>query len=128
MSIPDIVVKAASGLLSIGGLSEVTGASPRSLRYYEEQGLITPQRTAAGHRRYDSDAVDQVILVQRMFSAGLSSAEIQPILPGMIDEEHRTGLLVAELRGFRHRLHQDIARQLDAIDILDEVIEEYDGS
>lgn len=112
--------------LSIGELSDRTGVSPRSLRYYEEQGLLTPQRTAAGHRRFDAEAVDRVLLTQRLFTAGLSSTEIRPVLPGLVDEEHRTGNLVAALREHRARLQQEIARQLDTIDILDEVIE-YHG-
>lgn len=112
--------------LSIGDLSERTGVSPRSLRYYEEQGLLTPQRTAAGHRRFDAEAVDRVLLIQRLFTAGLSSTEIRPVLPGLVDEEHRTGDLVVALSEHRARIQQEIARQLDTIDILDEVIE-YHG-
>src|SRR5699024_2349417 len=33
------------------------GCSPRALRYYEEQGLLAPQRTQGGQRRYPADAV-----------------------------------------------------------------------
>ena len=64
----------------IGELSARTGVSARSLRYYEEQGLLAPDRTAAGHRRFDAEAVDRVLLVQRLFAAGLSSTEIAPLL------------------------------------------------
>ncbi|MGP9683425.1 MerR family transcriptional regulator [Brachybacterium sp. AOP3-A1-3] len=112
-------------LLSIGGLAELTRVSPRSLRYYEEQGLLVARRTEAGHRRYESEAVDRVLLVQRLFAAGLSSADIRPVLPGMIDDAHCTEDLVTELREHRDRLQQEVERQLDTIDILDEVIEEH---
>ena len=112
--------------LSIGDLSAHTGVSPRSLRYSEEQGLLPAQRTAAGHRRYGQEAVDRVQLVQRLFAAGLTSAEIQPVLPGLIDAEHRTDALVGVLRAHRDRLQQEIDKQIDTIDILDEVIE-YHG-
>ncbi|MGO2361548.1 MAG: MerR family transcriptional regulator [Brachybacterium tyrofermentans] len=113
------------GLLSIGGLAKLTRVSPRSLRYYEEQGLLVARRTEAGHRRYESEAVDRVLLVQRLFAAGLSSADIRPVLPGMIDDAHCTEDLVTELREHRDRLQQEVERQLDTIDILDEVIEEH---
>lgn len=110
-------------LLSIGDLSSLTGVSPRSLRYHEEQGLLTAGRTPAGHRRYSRADVDRVALVQRLFAAGLSSTEIRPVLPGMVTEEDRTTDLVSSLREHRDRLQLEITRQLDTIDILDEVIE-----
>ena len=112
--------------LSIGELSARTGVSHRSLRYYEEQGLLPAQRTAAGHRRYSAGAVDQVLLIQRLFAAGLTSAEIQPLLPGLVGAEDRTDALVEVLREHRRRLQEQIDQQLDTIDILDEVIE-YHG-
>ncbi|WP_440590039.1 MerR family DNA-binding transcriptional regulator [Mycolicibacterium hodleri] len=36
--------------MKIGELAERTGASRRLLRYYEEQGLITPSRAVNGYR------------------------------------------------------------------------------
>lgn len=38
--------------MRIGELSKYTGVSPRSLRYYEEQGLLTSSRSDAGQRHY----------------------------------------------------------------------------
>ncbi|MFI5897699.1 MerR family DNA-binding transcriptional regulator [Actinoplanes sp. NPDC051513] len=38
--------------MRIGDLSAATGASTRSLRYYEEQGLLTSTRTPGGQRVY----------------------------------------------------------------------------
>ena len=38
--------------MRIGDLSAATGASARSLRYYEEQGLLSSERGAGGQRHY----------------------------------------------------------------------------
>jgi DNA-binding transcriptional MerR regulator len=65
----------------IGELSAQTGASVRALRYYEEHGLLFSQRTASGQRRYQSDAVERVRLLRRLYSAGLSSTTIATLLP-----------------------------------------------
>ena len=46
--------------MRIGDLAEHTGASVRSLRYYEEQGLLLADRTPSGQRTYDDDAVDDI--------------------------------------------------------------------
>ena len=124
MTTTDIAVRTTDGpTFSIGELSSRTGVSHRSLRYYEEQGLLLAERTPAGHRRYGREAVDRVGLVQRLFAAGLTSTEIQPVLPGLVQEGCRTEDLVAVLSEHRERLQQEIAWQLDTIDILDEVIE-----
>lgn len=127
MSAIDVDVKIPTGeLLSVGRLAEATGVSTRSLRYYEEQGLIESQRTESGHRRFDPEAVERVVLIQRLFSAGLSSREIGPVLPCMVDESARTSLLVDVLRDYRERLAQEIRKQRETVRILDEVIDEYD--
>ena len=113
--------------LSIGELSSRTGVSPRSLRYYEEQGLHAPLRTPAGHRRFDAEAVDRVLLVQRLFAAGLSSTEIAPVMPALLGLRDTTASLTA-LRAHRERLAQEIARLRDTAEILDEVLEEHERS
>ena len=113
-------------LLSIGSLADASGVSTRSIRYYEQQGLIESQRTDSGHRRFDPLTIDRVILIQRLYAAGLSSKEIEPVLPCMMDESARTSLLVDLLRDYRQRLAREIRKQRETIRILDEVIDEYD--
>jgi len=113
-------------LLSIGTLAAASGVSARSLRYYEEQGLLMAQRTQSGHRRFDPEAVGRVVLIQRMFAAGLTSAEINPVLPCMLDECPRTEFLISELRRHRDRLALEIRKQQETLRSLEDVIGEYD--
>ena len=67
--------------MRIGELADRTGVSVRSLRYYEEHGLLSSHRTASGQRSYEPDAVDRVRLLRRLYAAGLSSATIATVLP-----------------------------------------------
>src|SRR5690625_4854794 len=113
-------------LLSVGKVAEASSVSTRSIRYYEEQGLLESQLTAAGHRRCTPETIVRVILIQRLFAAGLTSREIEPVLPCMIDESARTSLLVDVLREYRERVAQEIRKQRETVRILDEVIDEYD--
>jgi hypothetical protein len=46
--------------MRIGELSERTGTPRRLLCWYDEQGLITPERCANGYRSYDERLVDRV--------------------------------------------------------------------
>lgn len=67
--------------MRIGELAERTGTSRRLLRYYEEQGLIAPDRAANGYRDYDERLVDRVLQVRGLLGAGLPTRMIKQILP-----------------------------------------------
>ncbi|WP_413768819.1 MerR family transcriptional regulator [Rhodococcus pyridinivorans] len=67
--------------MKIGELSARTGVATRMLRYYEEQGLITPQRLANGYRDYDSYLVDRVTKIKGLLDSGVPTRIIGDILP-----------------------------------------------
>ncbi|MFD6548637.1 MerR family transcriptional regulator [Streptomyces sp. NPDC058398] len=67
--------------MRIGELSRVTGVSRRLLRYYEEQGLIVPDRSVNGYRDYDERYADRVKQIRGLLAAGLSTRLIKQILP-----------------------------------------------
>ncbi|WP_433441721.1 MerR family transcriptional regulator [Nonomuraea sp. CA-141351] len=67
--------------MKIGALSRETGVSPRLLRYYEEQGLLTSYRGEGGHRRYGDDAPVVVRRIRTLLAAGLPTKVIRDVLP-----------------------------------------------
>ncbi|GAA1173565.1 MerR family transcriptional regulator [Ornithinimicrobium humiphilum] len=99
--------------MRIGELADATGVSARSLRYYEQEGLIEAHRDGRGWRCFDAEAVDRVILIQHLFAAGLSSSVIVELLPCLAaPPEERTSELAdrldAEIRRLEHeRRHLD---------------------
>lgn len=119
--------------MRIGELGARTGVSARSLRYYEEQGLLASIRTPGGHREYTEGAVDRVIRIQELYAAGLRSDRIRDLLPCLRDcdggpSETATPHLVSSLREERDRidaLMRDLQRSRDT---LDEVIATADGA
>lgn len=66
--------------MRIGDLAARTGVGVRLLRYYEEQGLLSPRRTAAGQRVYEPDDVETVHRIRRLLDAGLGTKVIRTIL------------------------------------------------
>ncbi|MFH9354786.1 MerR family transcriptional regulator [Kitasatospora sp. NPDC017646] len=113
--------------MRIGELARRTGVSERSLRYYEQQGLLVARRTAGGHREYPEMAVDRVVHIQELFAAGLHSRTIYKILPCMRDSdggpsETATPLLVEELTSERDRIDRMITDLKRSREVLDEVI------
>ncbi|MEV0731568.1 MULTISPECIES: MerR family transcriptional regulator [Polymorphospora] len=111
--------------MRIGELATATGASARSLRYYEEQGLITSRRSASGQRHYPEAAVGRVRLIRSLLAAGLSSATIHDVLPCIADESIRTPALEARLRAELARIDGQIRELRRTRDTLAEVIADY---
>ena len=92
--------------MRIGELARVTGVSTRSLRYYEEQGLLPAERRGNGYREYDEQAVRQVAFIQDLYRAGLPSDIIREIIPcsGTSSPKGDCRELAARLRQVRDQL------------------------
>ncbi|MEV6923350.1 MerR family transcriptional regulator [Dactylosporangium sp. NPDC051485] len=61
----------------IGELSDRCGVSARSLRYYEQQGLIAPSRAANGYREYDDVTAVRVRNIRELLESGLTVEDIR---------------------------------------------------
>jgi DNA-binding transcriptional MerR regulator len=117
--------------MRIGELSERTGVSRRLLRYYEEQGLLTPSRTGNGYREYTEPSVDVVMQIKGLLDAGLPTRIIQQLLP-CLDQPQTiyvpdvTPEMIATLQREQARLSERIeflTRNRDAVaDYLDKVL------
>ncbi len=67
-------------LLSITEVRERSGVSARTLRYYEELGLLPGVRRRAGGRRvYGPDELERLAFIQRLKKLGLSLAEVKEL-------------------------------------------------
>ena len=101
--------------MRIGELARATGVSTRSLRYYEEQGLLPAERLTNGYREYGEQAVRQVAFIQDLYRAGLSSGIIREILPCAGQEKPRgdCSALLTRVRQVRDQLARQ-ERQLAA--------------
>lgn len=105
--------------MRIGELAAQTGVSPRSLRYYEEQGLIRSIRCPGGWRDFDESTIERVVMIQHLFAAGLCSGVIGEVLPCLeATPEERTGVMEHLLDQEVERLEakrRDIDRELDVL-------------
>ncbi|MGY3335667.1 DNA-binding transcriptional MerR regulator [Streptomyces filamentosus] len=62
--------------MRIGELALRTGVSARSLRHYEQAGLIAPVRAANGYRLYEEGAVVRVANIRYLLDAGLTLEDV----------------------------------------------------
>ncbi|QIG42284.1 MerR family transcriptional regulator [Nocardioides anomalus] len=61
---------------TIGEVAARTGLTQRSLRYYEELGLLEPRRSDGGRREYDGAALDRLYRIRLQRSLGTPVAEV----------------------------------------------------
>lgn len=76
---------AAKQGLAIGGLAARTGLSVSAIRFYEEKGLVRPDRNAGGQRRYERSDIRRLSFVMIAQKTGLSIAEIAEALASLPD-------------------------------------------
>ncbi len=112
--------------MRIGELARRSGASPRSLRYYEEQGLLAATRSPGGHREYAEDAVERVERVRCLYAAGLNSDTVRRIMPCMYANESGGPApdLLDMFRAERERIEAAIGSLEKSRAALDSVIDE----
>jgi MerR family redox-sensitive transcriptional activator SoxR len=66
--------------LTISEVAARSGVAPSALRFYETEGLIRSERTAAGHRRYSRGALRRVAFIVFAQRVGLRIEEIRDAL------------------------------------------------
>jgi DNA-binding transcriptional MerR regulator len=65
----------------IGEVTERVGLSLRTVRYYEEVGLVIPSdRTAGGFRLYTEDDIERLIMAKELKPLGFSLDEVRTVL------------------------------------------------
>ena len=64
--------------MKISTVSEKTGLSTHTIRYYEKQGLVKkPEKDSSGHRQYAQKDVDVLNWVSCMKNSGMSLSKIK---------------------------------------------------
>ncbi len=67
--------------VQIGELAQRSGLSVKTLRYYEDIGVLaSPPRTAGGYRDYDADALGRLEFVRAAQAVGLTLGEIREVI------------------------------------------------
>ncbi|MFC5822952.1 MerR family transcriptional regulator [Nonomuraea insulae] len=66
--------------MRIGELAERTGVSTRSLRYYEQHGLLHSRRGSNGYRAYREDDVRLVTEIRALLQIGFTLEETRPFV------------------------------------------------
>jgi MerR family transcriptional regulator, redox-sensitive transcriptional activator SoxR len=108
-------------VVSIGQIAARTGLAVSAIRYYEVEGLVTPERSRSGQRRYvrsDIRRLSFVLVTQRL---GFSIADIRKMLTSLPDQRTPT-------QADWTKLSRSIRKELDRrISIMMKLRENLDG-
>ncbi|MFW5470698.1 MerR family transcriptional regulator [Knoellia sp. CPCC 206435] len=88
------------GVYGISVAADLVGMGVQNLRLYEARGLLTPERTDGGTRRYSANDLDRLRRIGELLAAGLNLAGIAMVL--YLEAEN------ARLRHERRRTHGSI--------------------
>ena len=96
-------------LYSISVAAELVGLPVPTLRLYEEKGLVTPERSSGGTRRYSDADLARIARVSELVASGVTLAAVSMVL----DLQDDNADLSSRNRGLRRRntaLREDNAR------------------
>jgi MerR family transcriptional regulator, redox-sensitive transcriptional activator SoxR len=82
MSLPTII--------SIGQMASRTGLAVSAIRYYEEEGLVQPERSTAGQRRFKRADIRRLSFVLITQQLGFSIADIRTMLKALPNQRTPT--------------------------------------
>ena len=108
--------------MQIGEVAAQTGLSLRTIRYYEEVGLVTPSsRTIGGFRLYTETDVSRLLLVKRMKPLEFSLEEMKDVLRVLDGLESETGArhqeLVTRLEMYRDAANARVSALHDQLEV-----------
>lgn len=106
----------AEKLLKIGEVATSSGLPIKTIRYYEEIGLLTPtvERASSGYRLFNHQVIHRLAFIKRAQSLGLSLSEVSEILT-----VHDQGQLpCGEVKQHLQTKIQTITEQIQALETL----------
>lgn len=111
--------------MRIKELSERVGISTRLLRYYEEQGLLSPKREENGYRAYNEAHVARVQQIRGLLGAGLTTEIIREVLPCLAEaacSKYDDPGFVSRIAQERDKLRDRVALLCENLRALDEYL------
>lgn len=72
---------------TIGEVEALTNLTARRIRYYEQAGLISPERTAGGQRRYSEADINRLETIKRLLEENTKLADVKTILEDMSNQD-----------------------------------------
>ncbi len=107
--------------IQIGAAARAMGVPPKTLRYYEDLGLVRPDRTESGYRLYGSEELERIQFILRAKQLGFTLNEISDVMALREDDmepcDHVASLIESRLAEIETRIRNlaDLKIELETV-------------
>lgn len=92
----------------IGEIAKLTGVTVRTLRYYEEEGLISSHRSSARQRYYSEEVIIYIRRILELKALGFTLEEIRKIIELKAEDESGNKRRLELLSAYRMKLSESL--------------------
>jgi len=110
--------------MNIGEVAKASGLPAKTIRYYEDIGLIKPHRQVNGYRDFDEDHLHKLRFLQRARGLGFSVEDCRALL-ALYEDKGRTS---AEVKSIAEKRLADIERKMQELRSMSVLLQHLVGS
>ncbi|QYB00725.1 MerR family transcriptional regulator (plasmid) [Rhodococcus sp. USK10] len=113
--------------MTIGELAHLTGMTPSTLRFYEQQGLLlnSPARDSAGRRRFEPSEADWLLACRKLRSSGMPIPRIREYVELTKAGHHTHEQRLDLLRRHQQEVEKRVAELQDALTTIEAKVDFY---
>ncbi|WP_137699402.1 Cu(I)-responsive transcriptional regulator [Marimonas lutisalis] len=113
--------------MNIGDVARLSGLPAKTIRYYEDIGLITPKRAENGYRRFRESDLHKLSFLGRARSLGFSIEDCRTLLALYEDQSRASADVKALARGHLNKIEAKIAELQQMHDTLSHLVKACHG-
>jgi len=113
-----------AGLMTVGEIAERVALSHRTVRYYDDEGLLPARRSPGNYRLYGEDALAKMLTIRRLKPLGFTLDEMREVL-ALLDAVSAAGAAGPE---HEERLQRLAALEVDVRRRRDKLVEQLQGA
>ncbi|WP_429844694.1 MerR family transcriptional regulator [Brevibacillus sp. FIR094] len=112
-------------MYTIGEVAQLLGISTHTLRYYEKEKIIIPDRNESGDRRYNDSHIRWLQFVIKLKETQMPISKIKQYASLFLEGEHTTLARLSLLEEHKRYIEQQIKTLNDVDDMLERKIVAY---
>ena len=113
--------------MNIGDVAQRAGVPAKTIRYYEEIGLVTPQRAANGYRHFRPVALHKLAFIGRARALGFTIEDCRTLLALYSDDSRQSAQVKAVAQDHLRQIDEKIAKLVSMKETLSALVQQCAG-